>query len=204
MVSCRYVLSSGTMSSLIASLGFISIIDILQCSFYSRSCSSFWPKLPILFQGLEAISIHWLKQQFCQLFVKGFHKDCMGVLIFRCCSSNLNVMFFKQLCHFVFKLWSIIALEYLWVLIRATVFVVASNTNATSPHFLVLKGLQTLYFDALSMLVKDILVCISFKKPMRHIKQIRLVLLIRFCHTVMRMMYFFWGLYKNLPKGLFC
>ena len=38
---------------------------------------------------------------------------------------------------------------------------------------------------------------------MRHVKQIKLVLLIRFCHIIMRMIYFFWRWYMNLPKCLF-
>ena len=68
-----------------------------------------------MFRVLKLLSIHQFKQQFCQLFVKGFYKSPMGVLIFCCCSSNLGVVFFKQLCHFVFRFLPIIALKRLWV-----------------------------------------------------------------------------------------
>ena len=33
------------------------------------------------------------KEQFWQLFFKGFLKGRMGVLIFRCCSSNISAVF---------------------------------------------------------------------------------------------------------------
>ena len=38
---------------------------------------------------------------------------------------------------------------------------------------------------------------------MKHVKQIKLMLLVGFCHIVMSMIYFLWRWYMNLSKGLF-
>ena len=62
---------------------------------------------------LKLLKIHRLKQHFCQLFI-------MGVLVFCCSYSNIDFVFFKQLCHLTFKLRPIITLKYLWVLKHAT------------------------------------------------------------------------------------
>ena len=56
-----------------------------------------------------------VKQLLFQLSVKYFHKNCVSVLIFCCCSLNVNIVFFKQLYHITFKLRPIITLKYLWL-----------------------------------------------------------------------------------------
>ena len=46
----------------------------------------------------------------------------------------------------------------------------------TSLDFLVLRGQATLHLDATP--VKDIIVCVPLKKIMRHVKQIKLILML--------------------------
>ena len=103
-------LSSGTVSSLIACLGFISIIDDTVLSILFTVLSKF---LTQIVSVLKLLSIHQFKQQFFQLLVKSLHKGCVSEPIFRCCPPNLNIVIFKQLCHFGFKFWPIIALKCL-------------------------------------------------------------------------------------------
>ena len=122
----------------------------------------------ILFRVLKFFCIHGIKQLFCQHFVKSFYKCCVSVLIICSYSSNINIVFFKQLCHITFKLRPIITLKHLWIFKNTTLFI-----------------------------------CVSFKNIIRHLKQIKLMLLIRFCHIVMRNYYFLKRRYMNLPTCLF-
>ena len=76
------VLSSGTASSLIASLGIIPVIDDSVLFILFTVFFKFLTEIvDIFFRVLKLLSIHWFKQQFCQLFVKSFHKGLMGMLI---------------------------------------------------------------------------------------------------------------------------
>ena len=101
-----------TLSSLIASFGFIPFIN----DFVLFILWAVLFRLPILFRDLGVLeSIHQLKQLFSQLFVKGFWKSCKSVLTFCWCSLNFSIVFFKQLCHINSKLRPFNTLKYLWV-----------------------------------------------------------------------------------------
>ena len=45
------------------------------------------------------------------------------MLVFRCCPSNINIVFFKELFHFFLKLKPIILLKYLGIFKHATLFI---------------------------------------------------------------------------------
>ena len=107
-----------------------------------------------LFRVSKLLGIHWFKPQFCQLIVKGFHKGCVGMLVFCCRSLNIKIVFFKELCHFIFKLRRIITLKYLGIFKHATLFIDCFQHKCNFLDFLVLKSLVTLYLDATSMPVK--------------------------------------------------
>ena len=108
--------------------------------------------MSILFQGLEALRHLWFKQQFFQLFVKGFHKGCMSILVFRCRFLDINIMFFKQLCHFIFKFRPIITLKYLGIFKHATFVIDCFQHKFNFAWFFGPKG--SLYLDATSTPVK--------------------------------------------------
>ena len=114
---------SETVSSLIASFGFILIIDDFVLFISYNFIQIFDPNCGNVFRVLELLGMHRLKHQFCQLFVKGFHKGCVSVLVFCCYSRNINVVFFKQLCHSTFKFRPIITLKHPWVIKHTTLFI---------------------------------------------------------------------------------
>ena len=132
------------------------------CINYSRTKALLGPSCQesncrYFFRVLKLLSIHQLKLQFCQLFVKSLYKGCMGMLIFRCCFSNINFVFFKQLYHFIFKFWSIITLEGLGIFEHATLFIDFFQNKCSFAWFLVLRGLATLYLDVTSIPVNTYL-----------------------------------------------
>ena len=75
----------------------------------------FNPNFQYPFRVLKFLSILRLKWQFCQLFVKAFRKRFVRAVVFCCCSSNLKIVFFKQICHIIFELKSHFHTEILWV-----------------------------------------------------------------------------------------
>ena len=110
------------------------------------------------------------------------HKICACLLILTYPLSRYHFCFAS---NFVTSLLNSVQLSYwnsFWYL-NTTPFHAynASNTNATSLAFLVLRAQAALYLDATS-----IYVYVSFKDIIRYIKQIKLMLLIRFCHLVIR------------------
>ena len=126
-VSSGYVLSNGTVSSLIASLGFIPIIDDTALFNLFTAGSKFLTKFRHFFMVLEFLGIHRFKQQMFQHFVTTFHRGRMGMPVFCCCSSNINIVFFKELCHFTFKLLTVINLENLGIFERTTFLINCSQ-----------------------------------------------------------------------------
>ena len=72
---------------------------------------------------MTLLSIHGLKQQLFQLFVKDFHKNSVSVLVFYYRSSNFNIVFLKLSFHFIGYLSTLLFLH------------IASNTNTTSLNF---------------------------------------------------------------------
>ena len=80
----------------------------------------FDPNFRYFFRLLEVLGIHWFKQQILQLFVRSFHESRMSMLVFCCCSSNINIMFFKQLRHLALELRTVINLDGLGIFERVT------------------------------------------------------------------------------------
>ena len=119
--------------------------------------------------------------------------------------------FKRQYCvskkHFsiTFKLRSIITLKYLWVFKHITFVCIVSNTKATALAFLVLRTLATLHLDNASTPTNVYLDLFHPKKTcspfMLCIKPNKLMLLVSFCHLIMRVIYF---LRQNLPTCFFC
>ena len=118
----------------------------------------------------------------------------MSMLVCRCCPSNINIIFFKQLCHIIFKLRPIITLKYLldWFQHK---YNVAWFLSPKCPGDFT----SRCNIDAF----QDILARVPFKNIVRHVKKIKLMLLIRFCHIVVRMIYFLWRWYWTCQSAFF-
>ena len=115
--------SSLTVSSLITSINHQQLCVVHLLLIVYNSIQNFNPNFRYVFRVLKLFSTHQLKQLFYQLFVRGLHKGRMGVLVFCCCCSNIRTVFFRQLCHFFFKLRSIITLKYLLILKHVTLLI---------------------------------------------------------------------------------
>ena len=98
-----------------------------------------------------------------------------------------NAAISKQFCHISFKLRPITSLKQLWLFKHTTL--VASNTNATSLTFLVLRSLATLYLNATST-AENTYSHVFCSRNYEVLQQIKLKLLIRFYHLVMGITYF--------------
>ena len=102
--SSGYIWSSLAVSSLIASFDYMSIInDFVLFVLYTILVKFLTQIFDIFFRDLKLLSIHRRRYMFSQLFVKGFHKDCVSLFVSCSCSLNINIVFFKQLCQFTFK-----------------------------------------------------------------------------------------------------
>ena len=115
----------------------------------------------------------------------------MGVLVFCYCSLNVNFVFFNDSSHITFKLRPIITLKCLWIF---PFLYIVSITNAVLLAFLLF------YFDTTS--TSYVHTSVSLKAIMRYLKQTKLMLLISFCHLVMRVFYFLKGVVYKLYKVL--
>ena len=73
------------------------------------------------------------------------------LLIFPCCSSNLNIVDFTQLYDITFKLRSIIKLKYLWVMKHHPFYILLPTLMQPHLLFLVLRALASLYLGATSI-----------------------------------------------------
>ena len=93
-----------------------------------------------------------LNNCFAKTLLKASTKTtCTSMFVFCCYSSNISIMFFKQLSRITLKLRLIITgWNTWWDLNTPPLFYLASNIDATSLAFLVWKALFTLYIDATS------------------------------------------------------
>ena len=107
-----------------------------------------------ILQAIKLYQVHRFKQQFYELLVKDFHKGWMRMLLFPCPSSNISIVFFKQLCHFIIKLRPIVTLKCLRIFKHATLFIDGFQHKCNFAWFFRSKGQATLYLDATSMPVR--------------------------------------------------
>ena len=141
------------------------------------------------------LSIYRLKENFFELFVKGF---CRAVWV---CLYFVVFLWMSTLCfssNFVTSHWNSDPLslrDSLGYLNTSPFLCIASNTNATSLAFLFLRALVTLYLHAISTPVHIYLYV--FKDIIRYIEHFNLMLIIRFCYLVMGKAYFFRGRYMK-------
>ena len=124
--------------------------------------------------------------------------------MFCCHPSNISIVCFKQFSHFTFKLRPIITSKYLGIVKHATVLIDRLQHKQNFAWFFGLKGSGDFISWCNINACHDILVRVFFKDIMRLIKQIKLMLFIRFCHIVIRMMYLLWKRYMNMSKCLLC
>lgn len=112
------------------------------------------------FGVLKFQSIHGLKQLF-QLFVKNFCKSFLNALIFFCCSSNVNIVFFKQFCQITSTFRPIIALKHLWVFKHTNFFINCFQQECSFTCFVGANRSSNLvlYLDVTSTIVNMTYMC---------------------------------------------